>query len=74
MVKTLNGAIASQDTARIRRAYQLRADNITRDKGLADLSAMVKEYGSPLAPTRPHPVIRTDVLDEDGNLRADLGR
>ena len=57
MVKTLNGAIASvsQDTARIRRAYdQLRADNITRDKALADLSAMVKEYGSPPATTRPY--------------------
>ena len=49
---------------------QLRTDNITRDKALADLSAMVKEYGSPPAPTRPHPVIRTNVLDEDGNLRA----
>ena len=77
MVKTLNGAIASvsQDTARIWRASdQLRADNITRDKALADLSAMVKEYGSPPAPTRPHPVIRTDVLDEDGNLCvADIG-
>ena len=35
---------------------------------------MVKEYGSPPATTRPHPVIRTDVLDEDGNLRAaDIG-
>ena len=45
MVKTLNGAIASvsQDTERIRRAYdQLRVDNIARDKALADLSAMVK--------------------------------
>ena len=77
MVKTLNGAIASvsQDTARIRQAYdQLHADNIARDKALADLSAMVKEYGSPPVPTRPHPVIRTDVLDEDGNLRAaDIG-
>ena len=77
MVKTLNGAIASvsQDTARIRQAYdQLHADNITRDKALADLSAMVKEHGSPPAPARPHPVIRTDVLDEDGNLRAaDIG-
>ena len=77
MIKTLNGAIASvsQDAARIRRAYdQLCADNITRDKALADLSAMVKEYCSPPAPTRPHPVIQTDVLDEDGNLRAaDIG-
>ena len=77
MVKTLNGEIASvsHDTTRIRRAYdQLHADNITWDKALADLSAMVKEYGSPPATTRPHPVIRTDVLDEDGNLRAvDIG-
>ena len=77
MVKTLNGAIAStsQDTDRIRRAYdQLRADNIEWDKALADLSAMVKEYGSPPATMRPHPVIRTEVLDEDGNLRAaDIG-
>ena len=77
MVKTLNGVIASvsQDTDRIQRAYdQLRADNIARDKALADISAMVKEYGSPPATMRPHPVIRTDVLDEDGNLRAaDIG-
>ena len=61
MVKTLNGAIAavSQDTLRIRRAYdQLRAENITQDKALADLSAMVREYGSPPATMRPHPVIR----------------
>ena len=36
--------------------------------------SMVKEYGSPPATTRPHPIIRTDVLDEDGNLRAaDIG-
>ena len=77
MVKTLNGAIAavSQDTARIRRAYdQLRAENITRDKALADLSSMVREYGSPPATMRPHPVIQPDVLNEDGNLRAaDIG-
>ena len=77
MVKTLNGAIASvsQDTDHIRRAYdQLRADNIARDKALADLSTMAKEYGSPPATTRPHPVIRTDVVDGDGNLRAaDIG-
>ena len=56
MVKTLNGAIASvsHDTERIRRAYdQLRVDNIARDKALADLSAMVKEYGSPPATMRP---------------------
>ena len=48
MVKTLNGAIAtvSQDTARIQRAYeQLLAENMARDKALANLSAMVKEYG-----------------------------
>ena len=73
MVKTLNGAIASvsQDTDRIRRAYdQLCADNIARDKALTYLSAMVKEYGSPPATTRPHPVIQTDVLDGDINLRA----
>ena len=76
MVKTLNGAIASisQDTDRIRTYDQLRADNIERDKGLADLSAMVKEYGSPPATMRLHPVIRTEVLDEEGNLRvADIG-
>ena len=49
-------------------------DNIARDKALADLSTMVKEYGSPSASMRPHPVIRTDVLDGDGNLRAaDIG-
>ena len=77
MVKTLNGATGSvsQDTDRIRRAYdQLRADNIARDKALADLSAMVREYGSPPATTRPHPVIRTYVVDGEGNLRAaDIG-
>ena len=43
-------------------------------KALADLSAMVREYGSPPATMRPHPVIRTEVLDEDGNLcAADIG-
>ena len=77
MVKTLNGTIAavSQDTARIRRAYdQLRAENITWDKALADLSAMVREYGSPPATMRPHSVIQPDVLNEDGNLHAaDIG-
>ena len=54
MVKTLYGAIVSvsQDTARIRRAYdQLLAENIIRDRALADLSALVKEYGSPPATT-----------------------
>ena len=77
MVKTLNGAIAavSQNTARIRRAYdQLCTENITWDKALADLSAMVREYGSPPATMRPHPVIQPDVLYDDGNLRAaDIG-
>ena len=77
MVKTLNGAIAavSQDTARIQRAYdQLRAENMARDKALANLSAMVKEYSSSPATMRPHPVIQSDVLDEEGNLRAaDIG-
>ena len=52
-----NGAIAalSQDTARIHRAYhQLCTDNIARDKALADLTAMVREYGSSPATTRPY--------------------
>ena len=83
MVKTLNGAIAavSQDTARIQRAYrQLCMDNLAQDKALADLTAMVKEYGSSPAATRPYgsptptggprPAMQADVLDEDGNLRA----
>ena len=81
MVKTLNDAIAvvSQDTVRIRRAYQqLCTDNIARNKALADLTAMVKEYGSSPAATRPYgsptptggprPAMQADVLDEDGNL------
>ena len=35
---------------------------------------MVKEYGSSPATMRPHPVIQSDVLDEDGNLlAADIG-
>ena len=45
MVKTLNGAIAavSQDTSRIQQAYQqLCAENMARDKALADLTAMVR--------------------------------
>ena len=57
MVKTLNSAIAtvSQKTARIHQAYQqLCADNIVRDKTLADLSAMVREYGTPPATARPY--------------------
>ena len=87
MVKTLNGAIAaiSQDTARIQRAYQqLCAENMARDKALADLTAMVREYGSsPEATrpygwsqgtTRPHPTIPADVMDGEGNLcAADIG-
>ena len=81
MVRTLNDAIAavSQDTAQIQQAYQqLRRDNQARDKALADLTAMVKEYGASPAATRPYgpptPKIQTDVLDEDGNLRAaDIG-
>ena len=87
MVKTLNDAIAavSQDTARIWRAYQqLCTDSIARDKALADLTAMVKEYGSSPAATRPYgsptptvglrPAMQADVLDDDGNLRAaDIG-
>ena len=57
MVKTLNSAIAtvSQDTARIHQAYhQLYADNIVRDKMLADLTTMVREYGTPPATTQPY--------------------
>ena len=81
MVKTLNDAIAavSQDTAQIQRAYQqLHRDNLARDKAMADVTAMVKEYGSSPAATRPYglptPKMQTDVLDEDGNLRAaDIG-
>ena len=77
MVKTLNWAIAavSQDTARIQRAYdQLRAENMARDKALANLSEMVKEYGSSPVNMRPHPVIQEDVLDGERNLRAaDIG-
>ena len=47
---------------------------MARDKALANLSAMVKEYGSSPATMRPHPVIQSDVLDEEGNLRAaDIG-
>ena len=87
MVKTLNGAIAavSQDTARIQRIYQqLCTENIVRDKALADLTTMVREYGSSPAATqpygssppttRPRPAMQADVLDADGNLRAaDIG-
>ena len=77
MVRTLNDAIAavSQDTAQIQQAYQqLHRDNVARDKALADLTAMVKEYGESPAATRPYgpstPKINADVLDGDGNLRA----
>ena len=77
MVKTLNGAVSavSQHTAQIQRAYQqLCAENVARDKALADLTAMVKEYSSSPVTTRSHPTIQADVLDEDGNLRAaDIG-
>ena len=87
MVKTLNGVIAavSQDTARIQRAYQqLCTENTARDKALADLTAMVREYGSSPEATRPygrsqgtirpHSTIQADVMDGEGNLRAaDIG-
>ena len=77
MVETLSREIAavSQDTARIQRAYdQLRTENMAQDKAPANLSTMVKEYGSSPATMRPHPVIQSDMLDEDGNLRAaDIG-
>ena len=87
MVRTLNGAIAtvSQDTARIQRAYQqLCTENIARDKALADLTAMAREYGSSPAATqpygpptltaRPRPAMQPDVLDANGNLHAaDIG-
>ena len=86
-VRTLNSAIAtvSQDTARIHQAYQqLCADNIVRDKALADLTAMMREYGTPPGTTQPYgpptptgrpcPMIQADMLDADGNLRAaDIG-
>ena len=51
MIKTLNGAIAaiSRDTACIQKAYeQLRAENVARDKALADLAEIVKEMASHL--------------------------
>ena len=87
MVKTLNGAIVavSQDTARVQQAYQqLCTENMARDKALADLTAMVREYSSspeatrpygrsPIT-TRPHLTIQADVMDGEGNLRAaDIG-
>ena len=77
MIKTLNGAIAaiSRDTACIQRAYeQLRTENVARDKALADLAEIVKEYGLASTNRRPQPVLREDVVDRDGNLRgADIG-
>ena len=87
MVKTLNDAIAavSQYTTQIQRAYQqLCKDNLAREKAMADLTTMVREYGSSPAATQPYgsptptggprPAMQTDVLDEDGNLHAaDIG-
>ena len=76
MVKILNSAIAtvSQDTARIHQAYQqLCADNIVRDKTLADLTTMVRENGTPTATAQPYgPPTPTGRCG--GNLRAeDIG-
>ena len=77
MIKTLNGAIAaiSRDTATIQKAYmQLRAENVARDKTLADLAEVVREYGLTSTPRRSHPVLSGDVVDREGNLRAaDIG-
>ena len=77
MIKTLNGAIAaiSRDTASMQKAYmQLRAENVARDKTLADLAEIVKEYGLTSITRRPQPVLQEDVIDGDGNLRAaDIG-
>ena len=72
MIKTLNGAIAaiSRDTTCIQRAYeQLRSENVARDKTLADLSEIVREYGLASTNRRPQPVLQEDVVDRDGNLR-----
>ena len=78
-------AAVSQDTARIQRSYrQLCAENIARDKALADLTAMVREYGSSPEATRPYgrspgttrlqPTMQTDMMDGEGNLHAaDIG-
>ena len=77
MIKTLNGAIAAiaRDTASMQRAYQqLRSENVARDKTLTDLSEIVREYGISPTDRRPQPVLREEVLDGDGNLRAaDIG-
>ena len=61
MIKTLNGAIAaiSRDTAYIQKAYeQLRSENVARDKALANLSEIVREYGLASTNRRPQPVLR----------------
>ena len=77
MIRTLNGTIAalSRDTASMQKAYiQLRAENVARDKTLADLAEVVKEYGLASAARRPQPVLSEDVVDGEGNLRAaDIG-
>ena len=53
---------------------QLRAENVAKDKTLADLAEVVKEYGLTSTTRRTQPVLREDVIDEDGNLRAaDIG-
>ena len=77
MVITLNDAIAavSQDTAQIQQAYQqLR-------RALADLTAMVKEYGASPAATRPYgpptPVMSTpypEVRNDDRGPSSITGR
>ena len=64
MIRTLNGAIAalSRDTASMQKAYiQLRAENVARDKTLADLTEIVRECGLTSTARRPQP-------DGDGNL------
>ena len=66
MIRTLNGAIAalSRDTASMQKAYiQLRAENVARDKALADLAEIVREYGLTSTARRPQPVLREDVID-----------
>ena len=65
-------AAISRDTAYIQRAYeQLRSENVARDKALADLAEIVREYGLASTNRRPQPVLREDVVDRDGNLRGD---
>ena len=73
MIRTLNGAIAalSRDTVSMQKAYiQLRAENVARDKTLADLAEVVKECGLTSTSRRPQPVLSEDVMDGEGNLRA----